>query len=57
MVFVAHLAPADSDPDARILVRDGVSLGQRPILQYHARPWSNRPIDWRALRAVLHITI
>jgi hypothetical protein len=57
LVLVAHLAPADSDPDARILVRDDVSLGQRLILQYHARPCSNRRIDWRALRAVLHITI
>lgn len=57
LVLVAHLAPADSDPDARILVRDDVSLGQRLIIIYHAWSWSNRPIDWRALRAVLHITI
>jgi len=27
LVLVAHLAPADSDPDARILVGDGGSLG------------------------------
>lgn len=44
--FEAHPDPADSDPDARILVRDGISLGQLLILKHYAQPWSNRPINW-----------
>ncbi|WBQ15474.1 hypothetical protein [Sphingobium yanoikuyae] len=48
MVLVAHAAPADSHPAARIRLGDGASLGQRLIRQYHAQPLSNRPIDWHA---------
>lgn len=44
--FDAYPDPSDSDPRARILMRDGVSLGQLMILKHHARPWSSRPIDW-----------
>ncbi|CAM5449353.1 nuclease [Sphingobium scionense] len=46
--FEAHPDPADSDPAARILVRDGVSLGQLLILKRYARPWSAKPINWCA---------
>ncbi|WP_375188323.1 nuclease [Sphingobium yanoikuyae] len=46
--FEAHADPADSDPTARILLRDGVSLGQLLILKRYARPWSAKPIDWCA---------
>lgn len=37
---------ADSDPSARILLRDNVSIGQLMVLKGHARPWSGKPIDW-----------
>lgn len=37
---------ADSDPSARILLRDNVSIGQLMILKGHAKPWSGKPIDW-----------
>ncbi|HAF41300.1 MAG TPA: nuclease [Sphingobium sp.] len=46
--FDARPDPADADPSARILARDGVSLGELMILKGHARPWSARPIDWCA---------
>lgn len=46
--FEAHADPADSDPTARILLRDGVSLGQLLILKHYARPWSSKPINWCA---------
>lgn len=44
--FKARPDAADTDPDARILTRDGVSLGQLMVLKGHARPWSPRPSDW-----------
>ncbi|NWK96857.1 nuclease [Sphingobium lactosutens] len=46
--FEARPDIADIDPSARILTRDGVSLGQLMILKGHARPWSRQPIDWCA---------
>lgn len=44
--FDAMPDSADTDPSARILLRDGVSIGQLMILKGHARPWSRQPIDW-----------
>lgn len=44
--FDARPDPVDPDPSARLLVRDGVSLGQLMILKGHARPWSPKPINW-----------
>lgn len=46
--FEARSDPTDSDPGARLLVRDGVSFGQLMILKHHARPWTDKPIDWCA---------
>lgn len=46
--FEARPDPADPDASARMLVRDGVSIGQLMILKGHARPWSRTPIDWCA---------
>lgn len=42
---------ADADPSARILLRDGVSIGQLLILKGYAKPWSNKPVDWCAQAA------
>ncbi|WHO39635.1 nuclease [Sphingobium sp. AP49] len=44
--FEARADTADTDPGARLLMRDGVSLGQLMILKGYARPWSNTPLDW-----------
>lgn len=38
--------PSDSDDHARILMRDGMSLGQILILKGLAKPWSKQPLDW-----------
>ena len=46
--FEARPDPIDPDPAARVLVRDGVSIGQLMILKGHARPWSPKPIHWCA---------
>lgn len=46
--FDARPDPVDPDPSARLLVRDGVSLGQLMILKGHAQPWSPKPINWCA---------
>lgn len=46
--FNAHPDATDPDRSARILSRDGVSLGGLMILKGHARPWSAKPIDWCA---------
>ena len=46
--FEARRDPIDPDPAARVLVRDGVSIGQLMILKGHARPWSPKPIHWCA---------
>lgn len=40
----------DVDASARILRRDGVSIGQLMILKGHARPWSRQPVDWCAVK-------
>lgn len=44
--FEARPDSADADRSARILTRDGVSIGQLMILKGHAQPWSRTPIDW-----------
>jgi hypothetical protein len=46
--FQAVQDSADSDPSARILMRDGVSIGQLMILKSHAKPWSRDPVRWCA---------
>jgi hypothetical protein len=46
--FEARPDAADPDPAARLLLRDGVSIGQLMILKGHAKPWSRTPIDWCA---------
>lgn len=46
--FAALPDSADSDRSARLLVRDGVSLGQLMVLKHHARTWSRGPINWCA---------
>jgi hypothetical protein len=46
--FDARPDPVDPDPSAKLLVRDGVSLGQLMILKGHAQPWSPKPINWCA---------
>jgi hypothetical protein len=46
--FDARPDPADRDPDARLLMRDGVSLGTLMILKGQAREASAQPIDWCA---------
>jgi len=46
--FDAHPDEADADPSARMLVRDGVSLGELMILKNYAQPWSGTPVDWCA---------
>lgn len=46
--FQALPDSADTDTSARLLVRDGVSLGQLMILKRYAKPWSRTPIDWCA---------
>jgi endonuclease YncB( thermonuclease family) len=38
--------PADPDPRARLLRRDGVSLGTLMIAKGLAKSWSATPIDW-----------
>jgi hypothetical protein len=40
---------ADTDPSSRILLRDGVSIGQLMILKHHAKPWSRNPTNWCAV--------
>jgi len=37
---------ADNDPAARVLMRDGVSIGQLMILKGHAKAWSRDPVNW-----------
>lgn len=46
--FQAARDATDAHPGARILTRDGVSLGQLMIFKGHARPWSNKPMNWCA---------
>lgn len=46
--FDARPDAADRDPSARMLVRDGVSIGELMILKDYARPWSAKPLDWCA---------
>lgn len=46
--FDARPDPADSDLDARLLMRDGVSLGTLMILKGQAKEASAQPIDWCA---------
>lgn len=48
--FQALPDSADNDRSARLLIRDGVSLGQLMILKHHARPWSRDAVDWCADR-------
>lgn len=38
--------PTDSDPNARILMRDGVSFGQIMIAKGVAQPWAPQPYNW-----------
>lgn len=40
--------PSDSDPAARILMRDGVSIGQIMIAKGVAKPWAPKPYNWCA---------
>ncbi|SCW52644.1 hypothetical protein SAMN02927924_01058 [Sphingobium faniae] len=40
--------PADSDPAARILMRDGVSIGQIMIAKGVAQPWAPQRYNWCA---------
>lgn len=40
--------PSDSDPAARILMRDGVSIGQIMIAKGVAQPWAPKPYNWCA---------
>ncbi|MCP1469096.1 hypothetical protein J3E64_000767 [Sphingobium sp. OAS761] len=44
--FDARPDPADHDPAARLLIRDGVSLGQLMVLKGYAVAWSPTPVDW-----------
>lgn len=44
--FQALPDAADTDPSARILLRDNVSIGQLMILKGHAKPWSDKPVNW-----------
>ncbi|MES2175222.1 MAG: nuclease [Pseudomonadota bacterium] len=46
--FEARPDTADTDPSARLLLRDGVSIGQLMILKGHAKAWSRTPINWCA---------
>jgi endonuclease YncB( thermonuclease family) len=46
--FDALPDPSGPDASARLLIRDGVSLGQLMVLKGHARPWSDRRPDWCA---------
>jgi hypothetical protein len=46
--FEALPDTADTDPSSRILLRDGVSIGQLMILKHHAQPWSRNPTNWCA---------
>ncbi|RYM07793.1 nuclease [Sphingobium cupriresistens] len=46
--FEARPDTADPDPSARLLLRDGVSIGQLMILKGHAKAWSRTPINWCA---------
>ncbi|WP_257539127.1 nuclease [Sphingobium sp. CFD-1] len=40
--------PTDSNPTARILMRDGVSIGQIMIAKGVAQPWAPQPYNWCA---------
>jgi len=40
--------PADSNPGARILMRDGVSIGQIMIAKGVAQPWAPQRYNWCA---------
>lgn len=44
--FEARPDAADNDPYARILVRDGVSLGELMVMKGYARPWTKDAVDW-----------
>ncbi|BAV65393.1 hypothetical protein [Sphingobium cloacae] len=44
--------PTDSDPAARILMRDGVSIGQIMIAKGVAQPWAPQPYNWCAHASV-----
>ncbi len=44
--FEARPDAADSDPQARILVRDGVSLGELMVMKGYAKPWTKDAVDW-----------
>ncbi len=44
--FDARPDPADRDPDARLLTRDGVSLGTLMILKGQAKEATSQPVDW-----------
>ncbi|MGC4252785.1 MAG: nuclease [Sphingobium sp.] len=44
--------PTDSDPAARILMRDGVSIGQIMIAKGVAQPWAPKPYNWCAHASV-----
>lgn len=46
--FEARRDPADTNPSARLLLRDGVSIGQLMILKGHAKPWADTTTDWCA---------
>ncbi len=46
--FESRPDPADSDPRARILIRDGVSIGQIMIAKGVAQPWAPEPYNWCA---------
>lgn len=44
--FEARPDVADSDPQARLLVRDGVSLGELMVMKGYAKPWTKDEVDW-----------
>lgn len=44
--FQALPDAADTDPSARILLRDNVSIGQLMVMKGHAKPWSGKPTNW-----------
>lgn len=44
--FEARPDAADSDPFARLLIRDGVSLGELMVTKGYAKPWTKDAVDW-----------
>lgn len=44
--FEARPDAADNDPSARLLIRDGVSLGELMVTKGYAKPWTRDAVDW-----------